>query len=196
MHTPVLEKTLMPFQILTVGTDCRPAQSLLHTEEKQILINIPFEIHLLLLFLAFFADTVESQTMIQYFEIVIFLYYLFSFSQQILFDFFDRTALHTYKLMVEMVGALFPEVIAAPPVAEVHVIENSKITQPFPCPLDGSQSDFGIFIPYSHKDIRGTSMILFVLKQSPGCHFPLGSKFISRLLECIFDSLNPVFQVF
>src|SRR5699024_1595737 len=156
MHTPVLEKTLMPFQILTVGTDCRPAQSLLHTEEKQILINIPFEIHLLLLFLAFFADTVESQTMIQYFEIVIFLYYLLSFSHQILFDFFDRTAVLTYKVLVELVGALFPEVIAADPVAEVNFIENFKITQQFQCRVDGSQSDFGIFILYFHKDILGT----------------------------------------
>src|SRR5699024_8531552 len=136
------------------------------------------------------------QTMIQYFEIVIFLYYLFSFSQQILFNFFDRTALHTYKVMVEMIGALFPEVIAADPVAEVNFIENFKITQQFQCPVDGSQSDFGIFILYFHKDILGTYMILFVLKQNPDCHFPLGSKFISRLLECIFDSLNPVFHVF
>src|SRR5699024_11788980 len=52
--------------------------------------------------------------------------YLFSFSQQILFDIFDRTALHTYKVMVEMVGALFPEVIAADPVAEVNFIERSE----------------------------------------------------------------------
>src|SRR5699024_5530758 len=129
------------------------AQPLFHTEEKQIFINIPFEIHLLLLFLAFFADTVESQTMIQNFEMVIFLYNLLCFSQQILFDFFNRTAFHTDKVMVEMIGALFSKIIAADPVAEVNFIENFKITQQFQSPVDGSQSNFGIFILYFHKDI-------------------------------------------